>query len=134
MNEKTVGNCFSSLNANGNLDPTSMIAFNVPTTEMAAPSAITKAPLLPMNNRAASAKGLSDVASEGRVPMQTICTNMYMQAMIKAASNNANGKLLEGFFTSPLFTSTDSNPPNAKTSKSTVEENGAKAGTFFISK
>ena len=53
--------------------------------------------------------------------------------MINAASNSAKGKLLAGFFTSPLFTNTDSKPPNAKTSSNTADEKEEKPGTFFTS-
>ena len=72
MNEKTAGNCFSSLKANGNLEPTSIIAFNVPATENIAPNAITTAPVFPINRPAASANGLSDEARDGSVPILTI--------------------------------------------------------------
>ena len=40
---------------------------------MNAPAAINLPPALPINPEAASAKGFSDVANEGKVPMQTIC-------------------------------------------------------------
>ena len=72
MKEKTAGNCFSSLKAKGNLEPTSIIAFNVPATENIAPKAIIAAPVFPINKPAASASGLSDEARDGSVPMLTI--------------------------------------------------------------
>jgi hypothetical protein len=53
--------------------------------------------------------------------------------MIKAASNNAKGRFFSGFFTSPELTSTDSNPPNAKTNSNTVDEKEEKPGTYFTS-
>ena len=47
VNEReTLGNCFS-LKAKGNLEPTSIIAFNVPATENIAPKAIMAAPFFP---------------------------------------------------------------------------------------
>ena len=46
-----------------------------PSADSDATSAMTLAPMLPENARAASTSGRSDVASDGSVPMATICTS-----------------------------------------------------------
>ncbi len=52
--------------------------------------------------------------------------------MTTAATNNANGRFFRGSFTSPVFTSTDSKPPNANTRSKTVDENEEKSGSRSI--
>ncbi len=51
------------------------------------------------------------------------------------AVNNAKGIVLEGLFISPVFTITDSKPPNANTSKSTAfEKDGSEKFWFALNR